>query len=203
MLNPTSTQHNSAAEDQALIGQIKAGNFAAFEQLVDRYDRQVFCIIARYVQNAEDAKDLFQEVLIKVYRGLPNFQHRSSFSTWLFRVTTNVCLSHHIKKKAEPYFTTAGHTDAEDEDHRTTTLPHTSTPERQLEQKELSQRVNRVIGQLPPKQRYVFTLKYLEGYKIREIAGMMKCHEGTVKRYLFNAMRTVRDDLQSIRSETR
>ena len=202
MLNPTNTQKNGTIEDLTLIEQVKAGNLAAFEQLADRYDRQVFSIIARYVQNADDAKDLFQEVLIRIFRGLPKFQHRSEFSTWLFRVTTNVCLSHRFKNKKQYVVATAEKLNVVNADTQSGTLPYGITPDRQLEQKELSQHVRHALDKLPPKQRLVFTMKYLEGYKIREISEMLRYCEGTVKRYLFNAMRTVRDDLKLLHSDT-
>jgi RNA polymerase sigma-70 factor, ECF subfamily len=95
-------QRNSArmdVSDTDLIIQMKKGSMDAFEQLVQRYDRRVLTIAAGYVNSADDAKDIFQEVFLRVYKGLPKFEHRSEFSTWLFRITTNVCLSHRSRDK--------------------------------------------------------------------------------------------------------
>jgi len=68
-------------EDNELILKAQAGDMGAFTELVQRHDRNVLALAARYVNNVEDAKDIFQEVMIKVYRGLPGFQFRSEFST--------------------------------------------------------------------------------------------------------------------------
>jgi len=85
--------------DSELIEQSNAGNLAAFEQLIYRYDKDVFTVASRFTQNADDAKDIYQDVLLRVYRGLPTFEGRSEFSTWLFRITTNVCLTYRSRKQ--------------------------------------------------------------------------------------------------------
>ena len=85
--------------DNELIQAAQRGDMVAFEQLVFRHDKQVLSIAARYVTSAEDAKDIYQEVFIRVYRGLRKFRYRSEFATWLHRITTNVCLTHRTKQK--------------------------------------------------------------------------------------------------------
>ncbi|GJQ21347.1 MAG: hypothetical protein HBSIN02_17020 [Bacteroidia bacterium] len=85
--------------DTDLILRAKDGDMAAFEQLVHRYDSHVLSMAASFVNNAEDAKDIYQEVFLRVYRGLRKFELRSEFSTWLYRIATNVCLSHRSRRK--------------------------------------------------------------------------------------------------------
>ena len=80
--------------DTDLIIQAQKGDQNAFEELVYRYDRNVLSIALKYAVDQDDAKDLYQEVFIRVYRGLKKFRFQSEFSTWLFRITTNVCLSY-------------------------------------------------------------------------------------------------------------
>ena len=70
------------------------GDILAFEQLVYRHDKKVLSIAARYVTSADDAKDIYQEVFLRVYRGLKKFRFKSEFSTWVHRITVNVCLTH-------------------------------------------------------------------------------------------------------------
>jgi RNA polymerase sigma factor (sigma-70 family) len=93
------SNNSEAMQELDLIQRAKRGDMGAFEQLVYRYDKQVLSIAARYVQSSEDAKDIYQEVFMRVHRSLSRFQLRSRFSTWLFRITTNVCLSHRSRRK--------------------------------------------------------------------------------------------------------
>lgn len=85
--------------DTDLIIQAQKGDQSAFEELVYRYDRNVLSITIKYANNEDDAKDLYQEVFIRVYRGIKNFKFQSEFSTWLFRITTNVCLTYKSRSK--------------------------------------------------------------------------------------------------------
>ena len=89
----------STLSDTELIRSAQRGDMDAFEELVYRHDKEVFSIAARYVNRAEDAKDIYQEVFLRVYRGLQKFRFQSEFSTWLYRITTNVCLTHRNHRK--------------------------------------------------------------------------------------------------------
>lgn len=185
-------------QDLDLIQHAKLGDMEAFEQLVYRYDKQVLTIAARYVQSAEDAKDIYQEVFLRVFRSLPRFQLRSQFSTWLFRITTNVCLSHRTKRKR--HFHASLDQDSEDEHGGTLadTISDKSATDEQAEKSDTALHVAQAVETLSPKQKMVFTMKYYDGYKIREIAQMTGLNEGTVKRYLFAATRKVRHALQGL-----
>lgn len=185
-------------QDLDLIQHAKLGDMEAFEQLVYRYDKQVLTIAARYVQSAEDAKDIYQEVFLRVFRSLPRFQLRSQFSTWLFRITTNVCLSHRTKRKR--HFHASLDQDSEDEHGGTLadTMSDKSATDEQAEKSDTALHVAQAVETLSPKQKMVFTMKYYDGYKIREIAQMTGLNEGTVKRYLFAATRKVRHALQGL-----
>ena len=87
------------SNDNELIMKAQQGDRAAFEELVQRYDRKVLSIALSFTRNSEDAKDVYQEVFLRVHRALPRFQFRSKFSTWLHRVTTNVCLTHKSRSR--------------------------------------------------------------------------------------------------------
>jgi RNA polymerase sigma-70 factor (ECF subfamily) len=184
--------------DLDLIQRAKHGDMGAFEQLVFRYDKQVLTIAARYVQSSEDAKDIYQEVFMRVYRALPRFELRSQFSTWLFRITTNVCLSHRSRRKRHIH--TSLSQDADDEHGGTLadSLKETRTADRQAEQTETALHVAQAFESLSSKQKMVFSLKYYDGYKIREIAEMLGLADGTVKRYLFAATKKMRKQLQDL-----
>jgi RNA polymerase sigma-70 factor (ECF subfamily) len=185
-------------QDLDLIQRAKTGDMGAFEQLVFRYDKQVLTIAARYVQSSEDAKDIYQEVFLRVFRSLPRFQLRSQFSTWLFRITTNVCLSHRTKRKR--HFHASLNQDSEDEHGGTLadSIRDTAAADEHTEHSDTALHVAQAVEGLSPKQKIVFTMKYYEGYKIREIAEMTGLNEGTVKRYLFGATRKVRKTLKHL-----
>lgn len=168
----------------------------AFEELVHRYDKQVLGIAAQYVVSADDAKDIYQEVFVRVYRSLGKFEFRSEFATWLHRITVNVCLTHKTRRNSHPLVSLneqeAGHGEQSSRQLRS---PDPSPHELGVAS-EISSRVQRAVESLAPKQRMVFTLKHYEGYKLREIAVMMQCTEGTVKRYLFLATQRLRQQLR-------
>lgn len=187
-----------AQVDTELIHKAQGGDALAFEQLVYRYDKQVLSIAARYVNSAEEAKDIYQEVFLRVYRSLPKFELRSEFSTWLFRITTNVCLTHRSRRKRH------SHTSIDkesDEDHGPTiseSLHSTDAADQQAEGSDIALHIQQAVELLSPKQKMVFTLKHYEGYKLREIAEMMDCTEGTVKKYLFTATQRIREELKDL-----
>jgi RNA polymerase sigma-70 factor (ECF subfamily) len=194
-------QRNSesmAGNETELIMQAQRGNMNAFEQLVQRHDKRVLTIAAGYVHSADDAKDIYQEVFLRVYKGLPKFQHKSEFSTWIFRITTNVCLTHRSRKSKNPH--TSLDQSINDEDGQPYALKDklsgNSAADQQTHDAEITLRVEQALKILSPRQRMVFTMKHYEGYKLREIAEMMKCNEGTVKKYLFEATTRLRKKLK-------
>jgi RNA polymerase sigma-70 factor, ECF subfamily len=185
-----------------LIMQAQRGDMNAFEQLVQRHDKRVFTIAAGYVHSADDAKDIYQEVFLRVYKGLPKFQYKSEFSTWIYRITTNVCLSHRSRRNRNP--NTSLDQSVNDEDGHPhalkDTLSDTAAADQQTYDAEIALRVEQALKTLSPRQRMVFTLKHYEGYKLKEIAEMMKCSDGTVKKYLFEATARLRKQLKDFES---
>ncbi len=198
MLQAQDFQSQGTMVDLDLIQRAKRGDMGAFEQLVFRYDKQVLTIAARYVQSSEDAKDIYQEVFLRVFRSLPKFQLRSQFSTWLFRITTNVCLTHRSKRKRHTHASI--HQDIDDEHGGpiVESLRDTVETDRHAEKADLAVHIAKALESLSPKQRIVFTMKYYDDYKIREIAEMTGLAEGTVKRYLFSATKRIRRSLQDL-----
>jgi len=186
--------------DTDLIIQAQKGNQSAFEELVYRYDRSVLSIALKYSINEDDAKDLYQEVFIRVYKGLKNFRFQSEFSTWLFRITTNVCLTY--KSRSKHHFMVSIDNDFGDDENEFTKKEEIEyeglSPEEISSASDLGEIVNAAVESLSPKQRMTFVLKHYEGYKIREIAEMMNCKEGTVKKYLFDAVKNLRKKLTPV-----
>ena len=187
-------------DDNTLIQKARSGDMLAFEQLLYRYDRHVLNIAYSFRNSEDDAKDIYQEVFIRVFKGLKNFQFRSEFSTWLYRITTNVCISYKRKEGRH----NADSLDAsvyEDDDSSvklSDLIEGESVTDDLAISSDYSKYINRALDKLPAQQKMAFTLKYYQGYKVKEIADMMQCAEGTIKRYLFNAVNKMREQLKDI-----
>lgn len=187
-------------EDFELIKRAQKGDQLAFEQLIFRYDRQVVNIAMSFRNNEDDAKDIYQEVFIRVFRGLNNFKFKSEFSTWLFRITTNVCISHKTRKERQSHDSIDRTVSQGEEEIRTVSdfIDSGDDVNQTLEDKEKNEQIKEALEQLPAQQKMAFTLKHFDGYKIKEISEMMQCAEGTVKRYLFNASQKMREQLRTV-----
>jgi RNA polymerase sigma-70 factor (ECF subfamily) len=198
-------QRNSESmtgSETELIMQAQRGNINAFEQLVRRHDKRVLTIAAGYVHSADDAKDIYQEVFLRVYKGLPKFQYKSEFSTWIYRITTNVCLSHRSRRNRNSHASLDQSINDEDGQPYALkdTLSDTAATDQQTHDAEIAMRVEQALKTLSPRQRMVFTMKHYEGYKLKEIAEITKCNEGTVKKYLFEATARLRKQLKDFSS---
>ena len=187
-----------ALTDFELVLQAKKGDDAAFEELVYRYDRTVLSIALKYISDEDDAKDIYQEVFIRVFRGLKKFEMRSEFSTWLFRITTNVCLTYMSRRKEHLKYSLSRKQENEFEEKSMELIDESSNLDEIIDSVDLGDLVNDAVESLSPKQRMIFILKHYEGYKIREIALMINCKEGTVKKYLFDAVRNLRKKLKPV-----
>lgn len=187
-------------DENSLIKEARKGDQEAFRELVCRYDRQVLNIAASFRNSEEDAKDIYQEVFIRVYKGINNFQFRSEFSTWLFRITTNVCISYNHKQRRRKMESIDKRVDSDDEFaiRFAETIEGEDYADKKVYASEISDKINQAVEELPAQQKMAFTLKYFQEYKIKEIAEMMNCAEGTIKRYLFTATNKLKDRLQNI-----
>ena len=183
-----------AEDETALIRAAQSGDVRAFEALVERYDRQVLELARSLVHNFEDAEDVYQEVFVRVYKHLPRFRFESRFSTWLYRVVVNYCLSYKRRARAAVSLDDPG---ALNGASRQWTLPSgETTPEAEVLNQELAQRIESALSQLSAQQKAVFVLRHFHGRKLREIAEILACREGTVKNYLFRATQKMQKLLQ-------
>ena len=174
----------------------------AFEQLVYRYDRQVLSMAENYARNGEDAKDIYQEVFIRVYRALPRFEFRSKFSTWLHRIVINTCLTHKGRQKDHLMDSLDERRAGMDGDSYALSdvLASDMSTDTKARNSEISRHLQRALNELSPRQKMVFTLRHYHGLKLKEIASMMTCAEGTVKKYLFTATERMREQLKGVYS---
>lgn len=188
------------ASDRELVSKAQRGDTAAFEELVCRYDRKVLSIARSFTRDPDEANDIYQEVFLRVYRALGKFEFESEFSTWLHRIAMNVCLDH---KRAAGRATRESIEDIPERELRESPANPNSgsraaSPESLAHDGEIRRHVEAALETLSPQERLVFTLKHFEDLKLREIAVMMECTEGTVKRYLFTAVAKMRRGLKRI-----
>ena len=181
--------------DNELIVNANNGDVMALEELMYRYDKMVLRLAMKYTGNSDDAKDIYQEVFIRVYKNLSRFQFKSEFSTWLFRITSNVCITFRRKYSKQNLLSlndegNSGYISAIPDDE-------VLSPDNIVVNSEHGVKINEALNTLSPNQRMSFLLKHYEGYKIREIAEMMNCKEGTIKKYLFESVRKLRLQLEN------
>ena len=179
--------------DKELIINAQNGDIMSLEELIYRYDNMVLRIALKYTGDPDDAKDVYQEVFIRVYKNLANFQFKSEFSTWLFRITTNVCIS--FKRKYQKANKVSLDVDSELSGIEEIEGDKELAPDSIYASTEFGDKLKAALNKLSPNQKMSFLLKHYEGYKIKEIAEIMSCKEGTIKKYLFEAVRKLQVQL--------
>jgi len=186
----------AGAEEFALIRQAQAGDRTAFDALVRQYDQGVLRMVLRVAGTSDEASDLFQEVFLKVYRSLGRFRFESRFSTWLYRVVTNVCLDYLRRKQSRREVQAPAVEDGQPE-YFTTLADDRPTldPERSLRAKEIAARLRNALKCLSVRERMVFELRHYEGLKLRVIGEMCGTSEETAKNCLFRATQKLRAEL--------
>ncbi|MCS7235986.1 MAG: sigma-70 family RNA polymerase sigma factor [Armatimonadota bacterium] len=169
-------------EDERLVRAFRGGEESAFAALVIKYREPVYRFVRRMTGNHEDASDLTQEVFVRAYRSLRQFQGRCRFKTWLLRIATNACLDHRARRR-EPLTLEAVEELAAPPEHG---------PEVVAELRERWQEVWEAVQALPGRQRAAVVLRLYGGYTYGEIAEILDCSEGTVKASVFAALRKLR-----------
>ena len=192
-------------DDRALVVEAQVGNRAAFEELVHRYDRDVLRLALNLMKRPEDARDVYQEAFLKVYRNLHRFRFECSFYTWLYRIVTNVCLDHLRRRQARPEDQSPevnhGRNDEGITDFFERQREHRPTldPERTMFGLEIKARIALAMERLSPRERIVFEMKHYQGLKLRAIGDALGTTEETVKNSLFRATRKLRHELGELR----
>ena len=177
--------------DKELVEKAKRGDQEAFAQLVLDNQNRVYSLALRLSGDREEAADLAQEAFVKAWQGLSAFQGESSFSTWVYRLTTNVCIDHLRKKKrreaVEPSVSL-------DDENNSWAEPSTweQDPQRLLEQSERGKALARAIDQLPDWQREALVLRELSGLSYQEIGEKLDIDIGTVKSRIARARLNLR-----------
>jgi RNA polymerase sigma-70 factor (ECF subfamily) len=183
------------SDELALVQAAKAGDVGAFEQLVKRYDRNVFRIAQHITQNREDAEDVVQDAFLKAYENLEQFQGQSKFYTWLVRIAVNEALMKLRRRRPERMVSLDEEVKTEEDSMPREVADWSPNPEQLYSQSELRDILTKTIQGLPPSFRTVFVLRDVEGLSTEETAEALDLSIPAVKSRLLRARLQLRERL--------
>ncbi len=184
MIVPPGHEKKSEVDDRVLAKRAAEGDERAFEQLVALYQRDLYRLAYRFVQNADEAHDLCQEAFLKAYLSLKSFRGASSFKTWIYRITMNLSINY-VRSAAVSRMSDVP---AEELDPAKSGKILSS-----IMNTEMSDRLREAIDRLPQKQRRTLILKVYHDLKYREIAELLGCSVGTSKANFFHAVKNLKE----------
>ena len=165
-------------DDHALVAAVRAGDRAAFDEIVERHRRPIYQVCFRFVNNHEDAADLAQEAFLRAWKGLDTFKGQAALSTWLYRIAVNVCLNR----------VSARHLKVEPLESDRFIDPSAELPGTDLIRQERAEAVRRAITALPEKQRATLILRTYHEMSHQQIADVLGSSVGAVKANFFHAL---------------
>jgi RNA polymerase sigma-70 factor, ECF subfamily len=191
----------SCIDDTFLVREARDGNQAAFAELVRHHDRSILRLALRITGSEPDAQDIYQEALLKAYRNLAGFRLECCFSTWLYRIVTNLCLEH-LRRRRSKKENAAVAVNAEGKElNQLDSISDEGAidPEKVLMGQEVGLRIGRAMRRLTPRERAAFELRHYHGLKMRTIGTILNGSEQTAKNTLFRATRKLRVMLSDLR----
>jgi RNA polymerase sigma-70 factor (ECF subfamily) len=184
--------------DQQLVEKAQRGDKQAFELLVVKYQRKLERLLSRVIRDPAEIEDVAQEAFIKAYRALPNFRGDSAFYTWLYRIGINTAKNYLVALGRRAPTTTGFDNEEAEGFEDAEQLRDVSTPESELEGKEIAATVNHAMDMLPADLRTAITLREIEGLSYEEIASVMNCPVGTVRSRIFRARDAIAAELRPL-----
>jgi RNA polymerase sigma-70 factor, ECF subfamily len=185
--------------DEELVARATAGDLDCFNQLVTRWERPIYALAFRTLGREEDARDVVQEAFLRAYRGLRGFKGEAKFSSWLYRITLNLCRDSMRRDRRAPIVQTPEGVDAVD------LADAQASPSESVEdlvaRREMSQAVSRAMAELPEEQRTAILMKEYHGLTFQEIADTLGCPLSTVKTRLYQGLSVLRRRLERRQAE--
>jgi len=195
----TDSAYAAVAKDESiLVAEAKAGNYAAFDELVNRYEKKIYRLGLNITGSPEDAEDVLQETFLKAFEHLADFRQDSRFYTWLVRIGVNQGLMK-LRKRRSDKTVPMGEVEGEDgEVVQRDFADWKPNPEQLLARSELETILRNAAETLPPAFRSVFFLRDVDGLSTEETAQLLNLSPGAVKARLFRARLRLRDELSKI-----
>jgi RNA polymerase sigma-70 factor, ECF subfamily len=180
--------------DAALVQRTLQGDTAAYNTLVQRYQRQVYNLAYRMLNSAEDASDIVQDTYVRAYSALSSFRQDASFLTWLYKIASNLCIDLLRSRRSK----SALSLDFELEEGREPSTDKYHGPEETAVRGAVGDVVQRAVMNVPEKYRVVILMRHLRGMSVDEIAQELSLPSGTVKTHLFRAREMLRERLRPV-----
>ena len=184
------TEQKTEPTDQQLVVRVQKGDKRAFDLLVLKYQYKVHAIVARFISDSDEVRDVVQEAFIKAYRALPKFRGDSQFYTWLYRIAVNTAKNYLVARSRRPPSSDVDLDDAEYYSGSDQLKDH-SSPENQLFRDQLEVAINQAIVELPEDLRTAVTLREYEGLSYEDIAAVMDCPVGTIRSRIFRGREAI------------
>ncbi len=185
-----------STQENELIKKCQQGDIEAFEKLIASYERKVYTIAYRYMGNREEAEDFAQEAFIKVFRSIKGFRGEASFSTWLYRIVSNVCRDALRKNSRRTEDSLDCAVTTENGEMQREVVDWSMSPEPMFENHELGQFIQSLIDQLTPEYKAVIIMREIQDMSYEEIAKELHCSLGTVKSRLSRARKALRNKIE-------
>ena len=178
--------------DEELVARSQGGDVDSFNQLILRWERPIYALAYRVIGREEDARDVCQEAFLRAFRALPGFKGQAKFSSWLYRITLNLCRDWMRRQKRAPVSQMPDDTDAME-------LASQAGPVESIEdlvaRRQLTAAVEDAMALLPDEQRTAIILKEYHGMTFQEIADLQGCPLSTVKTRLYQGLSVLRRHL--------
>ncbi|MDF2676789.1 MAG: sigma-70 family polymerase sigma factor [Bacillota bacterium] len=179
-----------------LIEQSRKGNVDAFEELIRDYKKSAYNIALRVLRNKEDAEDISQEALIKVFKNIQFFNMQSTFKVWMYRIVVNTCLDFKRKKTVDT-FSIDEKIDLDNGDEVFRQIEDkTNDPDSLVDKNYDSQMVNEAVNNLEDEFKTIIILRDIQGFSYSEISEILSCNIGTVKSRLYRARKSLKEIIE-------
>jgi len=183
--------------EKMLIEKSQNGDIESFEKLIEEYQVLAYNIALKMASNKEDAKDMAQEALLKVYKSIKNFRFDSSFSTWLYRIVYNTCIDFIRKNSKIKTLSMDKPIETEEGSYKKEIMDNKELPDEAIEKKELKEAVQKAIKMLPDKYRIMVVLRDIHDFSYEEISEITELPLGTVKSRISRARSNLKEILSA------